>query len=118
MGEGSNSDLSGLALREALASPVRAEVVDHPAHYNAFGPIEEDGTAKFEPIKVIEAWGLGPEFCIENALKYIARAPHKGRPIEDLKKAKWYLDRAASRIDGSETRASSPTGPMGWGGVG
>jgi hypothetical protein len=65
--------------------------VDHPQHYNACGPKDEDGTAKFEVIKVIEDWGLG--FCLGNALKYICRAPHKGKQLEDLKKALWYLHR-------------------------
>ena len=58
------------------------EVVDHPAYYRP-------GT--FEAINVIEAWGLG--FCLGNAVKYICRAGHKGVPVEDLKKARWYIDR-------------------------
>ena len=56
--------------------------VNHPAHYTA---------GKFEVIDVIEDWKLG--FHLGNAVKYIARAEHKGSPIEDLKKARWYLDR-------------------------
>ena len=35
--------------------------------------------------------GLG--FNLGNAVKYISRAEAKGTPIEDLKKAMWYLDR-------------------------
>ncbi len=58
--------------------------VDHPPHYGGKDNV-------YEAIKVIEAWSLG--FNLGNALKYIARAEHKGRRIEDLKKAKWYLDR-------------------------
>lgn len=48
---------------------------------------------QYEAIKVIEAWGAG--FCLGNTLKYIARAGKKGgsTQLEDLKKAKWYLDR-------------------------
>lgn len=91
--------------------------VDHPIHYNAFGPIDDDGTAKYEPIKVIEEWGMGPEFCVGNALKYIARAPHKGRPIEDLKKAKWYLERAGVLSNKSGENSVIPTPDahdMGW----
>jgi TPR repeat protein len=75
--------------------------VKHPSHYNQ-GPIEADGTARFEVIKVIEDWGLG--FKLGNALKYILRAGHKGHPDsrrdkqrEDLKKALWYLSRAAEK---------------------
>jgi hypothetical protein len=32
-----------------------------------------------------------------NAVKYIWRADLKGNPIEDLKKAVWYLEREISR---------------------
>lgn len=32
-------------------------------------------------------------FCLGNVVKYVLRADHKGRPLEDLKKARWYLDR-------------------------
>lgn len=35
-------------------------------------------------------------YCLGNSLKYIARAPHKGKELEDLNKALWYLTRAIS----------------------
>ena len=57
--------------------------INHPSHYNK---------GEFEVIDVIEDWGL--DFNLGNAIKYIARADHKGNKIEDLKKAAWYLDRA------------------------
>ena len=60
--------------------------VDHPAHYN-FGAIEV--------IDAIETWQLG--FSLGNAVKYIARAEHKGAALEDLKKARWYLEREIAR---------------------
>jgi len=58
--------------------------VDHPAYYGS------DTT--YEAIKVIDAWQLG--FSLGNAIKYIARAGKKDSTcaIEDLKKARWYLD--------------------------
>ena len=58
--------------------------VDHPSHYGG-------ADNPYEAIKVIEAWGLG--FNLGNAAKYIARSEHKGSPVEDLEKARWYLDR-------------------------
>lgn len=71
----------------AMASQIgNAEAVDHPPHYNA-------GT--FEVIDVIEDWSLG--FNLGNSVKYIARADHKGKPVEDLKKALWYLTREIAR---------------------
>lgn len=63
------------------------EVSDTPSHY-------PDGT--YEPINVIEAWGLG--FSLGNVLKYIARAGKKGDRLEDLQKALYYLQR---EIEGS-----------------
>lgn len=61
------------------------EAVDHPAHYGGRDNL-------YEAIKVIEAWSLG--FCLGNTVKYISRAgKKKGAPLEDLKKAAWYLNR-------------------------
>lgn len=60
--------------------------VDHPPHYT-FGSVEV--------IDAIEAWQLG--FHLGNAVKYIARADHKGTRLQDLRKARWYLDREIER---------------------
>lgn len=68
------------------ANAVQTNVISHPPHYTH---------SSIEPINVIEAWGLG--FHLGNCLKYLARCEHKGRPIEDLEKARWYLDREIER---------------------
>ena len=60
--------------------------VNHPAHYNA---------GQIEVIDAIEDWQLG--FHLGNAVKYIARADHKGKAMEDLRKALWYLEREIKR---------------------
>lgn len=62
----------------------KKETVNHPSHYQANG---------VEVIDVIEAYGLG--FHLGNAVKYILRNGRKDdvNPTEDLKKARWYLDR-------------------------
>ncbi|HET9131161.1 MAG TPA: DUF3310 domain-containing protein [Terriglobia bacterium] len=67
-----------------MAGRRASDSVNHPAHYNAGG---------IEVISAIEAWGLG--FCLGNTVKYIARAGKKdpAKTIEDLQKARWYLDR-------------------------
>ena len=64
--------------------------VDHPEHYGG-------GDNPYEAIKVIEAWKLG--FCLGNTVKYISRHEHKGKPLEDLKKARWYLDRKIQQLE-------------------
>jgi hypothetical protein len=38
-------------------------------------------------------------FCLGNAIKYIWRAGLKNNAIEDLEKARWYIDREIARID-------------------
>jgi hypothetical protein len=70
---------------------VKHDSIDHPAHYT-FSAIE--------PIDVIEAWQLG--FHLGNVLKYLARAGRKGSRIDDLKKARWYLDREIKRLEQDE----------------
>lgn len=70
-----------------MGQDVKPDAVNHPAHYNA---------GKIEVITVIEDWNLG--FCDGNAVKYIARAAHKGNRIQDLEKARWYLDRLISNL--------------------
>lgn len=64
------------------------EAVNHPAHYNV---------GAVEVIDAIEAWGLG--FHLGNAVKYIARAEHKGTRLQDLRKARWYIDREIARSE-------------------
>jgi hypothetical protein len=87
----------------AIVDPVRPEpnTVDHPRHYNV---------GKIEAITVIEdwtkGWPRGVAFHLGNAIKYIARAGKKGSAAEDLKKARWYIDRALSvaETSGDEDR--------------
>lgn len=64
--------------------------IDHPAHYGG-------AADPYEAIKVIEAWELG--FCLGNVVKYISRAGRKWRKLEDLKKARWYLDREIINLE-------------------
>ena len=64
------------------------EHVEHPAHYNSLGA-KCGGCGR--PIECIDVVGA-MSFNLGNAVKYVWRAPHKGRSIEDLKKARFYLD--------------------------
>ena len=66
--------------------------VDKPSHY-------AEGR-KYEPIDVIEDWELGMH--LGNATKYISRAGRKGDELEDLKKARWYIDRRISLLEDEE----------------
>ena len=66
------------------------DVVNRPKHYT-------DG--KIEVIEFIEDKKLG--FCLGNAIKYIARAGKKdpAKEVEDLKKARWYIDRRIKELE-------------------
>lgn len=69
----------------------KQDAINNPAHY---GGIENP----YEAIKVIEAWQL--DFHLGNVVKYIARAGKKTKIfLQDLKKAKWYLNRAIDRLE-------------------
>jgi len=61
---------------------IMPDPVNHPAHYTTGG---------IETIDFIEAKQLN--YNLGNVVKYITRADHKGNRIEDLRKAKWYLER-------------------------
>jgi hypothetical protein len=66
------------------------DVINWPKHYNA---------TSVQPIDAIEAWNLG--FHLGNVVKYIARAGKKdpNKELEDLKKARWYLDRKIEKLE-------------------
>lgn len=67
-------------------SPKVHDPVHHPSHYTWL-------PGGLEVIDVTENFN----FCLGNALKYIMRAGHKDDPIQDLRKAIWYLDREIKR---------------------
>ena len=71
------------------------DVINHPAHYTDGG---------IEVIDFIEAKRLG--YHLGNVIKYICRAGKKGTimGLQDLEKARWYLDRA---IEKNETNPST-----------
>ena len=75
--------MTPLAKREKMS-----DIIKKPAHYN-FG--------KYEVIDVIEDWGVG--YHLGNVVKYVARAPHKGEELQDLKKALWYLQRHIKNME-------------------
>lgn len=65
------------------------ESVNHPKHYVTH-------PSGIECIEVTEHFN----FNLGNAIKYIWRADQKGKPIEDLEKAIWYINREIRRRNG------------------
>ena len=81
---------------EALAKAGRdygealhATAVDHPSHY------QHGGRETIEIIKDMTAdLTSGYEaFLVGTIVKYLSRYPYKGKPVEDLRKADWYLSK-------------------------
>ena len=71
--------------------------INHPAHYGG-------KDSPFEAIKVIQAWKLC--FLLGNVIKYIARAGKKDpdRLIEDLEKARFYLNEKIDELKFEENK--------------
>lgn len=69
-----------------------SDPVSHPAHYTS-SPAKCECGRTIECIQITEHMG----FNLGNVIKYLWRADEKGAPIEDLKKAAWYLNREISR---------------------
>ncbi len=64
------------------------DIVNHPSHHMVGG---------IETIDVIEAKGLG--YLAGNVVKYLLRYQFKMKPLEDLKKAQWYLNRLVANME-------------------
>ena len=60
--------------------------VNHPKHYT-------EHPSGVECIEITEHMN----FCVGNAIKYLWRAGLKGEQVEDLRKARWYIDRELSK---------------------
>lgn len=89
--------------QELINGKHKPETINHPSHYNQ---------GKIEVIEFIKDQGLN--FDLGNAVKYICRADHKGKKIEDLKKAIFYLKYEIEAMSENprkpnETAAADPT---------
>jgi len=73
--------LNNLSIRK------KPDPVEQPDHYNK---------GAIEAIEAIKASMPDNEFhgyLKGNALKYLWRYDYKGKPVEDLRKCKWYIER-------------------------
>jgi hypothetical protein len=74
---------------------VVSDAVNSPPHYKTGG---------IEAIEGIEA-SMGPEafagYLKGSVTKYLWRYEKKGKPLEDLKKARWFLDRLIQKVEGA-----------------
>tara|TARA_R110000751_G_scaffold100602_4_gene194559 strand:+ start:5773 stop:6087 length:315 start_codon:yes stop_codon:yes gene_type:complete len=77
---------------EEWGSPV-VDNVNNPDHYNS-GDIE-----CIDAIKASMSNEAFKGYLKGNAMKYLWRYDYKGKPVEDLKKAQWYLARLTEEIE-------------------
>ena len=74
---------------------VEVDLVNNPPHYT---------TGRIECIDAMNAMSEGANvssfvsYCWLASFKYIWRWHYKGKPIEDLEKAKWYIQRMIDKL--------------------
>lgn len=66
--------------------------VNHPRHYC---------TGRIETLDYILD-KFANDYLAGNICKYISRYRHKGNPLQDLRKARFYLDRLIERVEREE----------------
>lgn len=72
------------------------DMVNHPSHYT------QGGIECIDCIKSATVGKVGIEaFCVGNAIKYLFRYEEKNG-IEDVKKARWYIDRLIKELEEKE----------------
>jgi len=71
-----------------------SDPVNHPKHYT-FG--------YFEVLDVLQDW-FPTNPLLWQVGKYIARAGHKGNALQDLRKARFYLDREIERLEDKQPK--------------
>ena len=74
----------------------KKDMVNHPKHYQGLDGLEVDEVMQNFIPKYKNAY-VGAMIC--NVLKYILRAPSKGKQLEDLKKAKVNLEFAIKKLE-------------------
>ena len=79
---------------KADAEKLKIDMVNHPAHYTA---------GNVECIDALESMSMGYHDTVQAALawqvvKYIWRSPLKGKQLEDLQKAQFYLNRLIEKV--------------------
>jgi hypothetical protein len=65
---------------------ITTDKINHPPHYTAH-------PSGVECIQITEHFS----FNVGNAIKYLWRADEKAAPLDDLKKAGWYIEREITR---------------------
>lgn len=75
-----------------MGNDISDDAVNHPSHYT------QGGIECIEAIKNSMSQEAFNGYLKGNALKYLWRYTNKGNPVEDLKKAQWYINRLLSEV--------------------
>jgi hypothetical protein len=67
------------------------DVIENPSHYTWL-------PSGVEPIDISEHLS----FNLGTVVNYVVRSGHKGNPVQDLKKARWHLEREIKRLEGGD----------------
>lgn len=90
--------------RERNLELTNADAVEHPSHYTSGGIECIDAMkamlAGYEQAKIATKFYW--HFLSGQVLKYLWRWPLKERPLQDLKKARWYLDRLIADVESQD----------------
>jgi hypothetical protein len=70
-----------------------ADPINKPSHYN----VNWKGEQTIETYTYIRSWKM--DYPESNIIKYVTRHPYKGKSLEDLKKARWYLDKLIKEVE-------------------
>lgn len=78
-----------------IKKTVHVDMVKEPPHYKQ-GKVEcwdavDSAVVGLSPFSAV---------CVANVFKYIWRHSHKGKDVEDLSKAKFYLDKLIKHYEG------------------
>ena len=73
---------------------MKEDMVNHPSHYNQYTQEVIDTITEW-----VKDYSSVEGYYIGTVLKYLARAPYKGKKLEDLKKASFYLQEAIEYIE-------------------
>ena len=87
-----------------VACEAGRDIADRPANIYAKDPLDPDvhspphyTMGKYEVIDVLDDWFADDPYSWQ-VVKYVARHRHKGKPLQDLEKAHWYLTRRINQL--------------------
>jgi hypothetical protein len=76
---------------DPTVTAVSPDLVNHPPHYT---------TGRIEVLDFIEDQRFG--YLAGQVVKYVSRYRHKRAPLQDLQKARFYLDRLIAKLERGE----------------